>query len=365
MESASDVFMNVSPVDLSEDEINPFLSPIRGTSPSRRQNPPPPPMANQIPPTAGSQQPAVNNSMSANTIPWQKVIRLNNFDGRSRNAEAVDEWIEKIELFSEVCNASEVARLRLAVAYLQGAARLWWKSLREGDRPTTWMNFTERLRRQFRPPNYAQALRDQLHRCRQTKSVADYADRFRSLINQIPDLSEGDSIDRFVRGLKPRVSQTLRLHTFDTLDEYVEMADKIDRTIYSYAGAESFRPFREMSRPVGTPMELGNLTMIPEESEEEQTEEHVEDEDLVEEATERVRMAEEELENAKMMHAHAIQVSRTSGSRRKFSHHSNSSFRSHQRTGNSSSNDRTCWECHKPGHYRHQCPEWKKKQGNE
>ena len=56
MDSASDVFMNVSPVDLSEDEIQTFFSPVRGTSPSRQPNPSPSPMAGLNPSPAGSQQ---------------------------------------------------------------------------------------------------------------------------------------------------------------------------------------------------------------------------------------------------------------------------------------------------------------------
>lgn len=162
---------------------------------------------------------------------WRKILKVHEFDGVKRSIEAVDEWIERIEDYRRNGRLHENARMEIARTQITGSAIIWWKSTLEEERPTTRNTFVERIRKQFYPENYKQALRDKVHRCKQFKTVAEYIDQFRAIIIQIPDVSKGDTIDKFIRGLKPRIAQRVRLHSFDTLDEVAFLADQIDRAM--------------------------------------------------------------------------------------------------------------------------------------
>ena len=65
------------------------------------------------------------------------------------------------------------------------------------------------LRDQFRPEDYGRCGRDELATMRQfgRESVADFVFGFRATCLKIPDLSEAEKLDRFVRAL----SQEIRL----------------------------------------------------------------------------------------------------------------------------------------------------------
>ena len=62
----------------------------------------------------------------------------------------------------------------------------------------------------------------------QRTSVQTYVHDFRELALQIPDLSEAEKLDRFLRGLKPRLQRELAIRDPRTMDEAVNMAERID-----------------------------------------------------------------------------------------------------------------------------------------
>ena len=91
-----------------------------------------------------------------------------------------------------------------AASLLRGNAALWWREVCEANRrPTMWEDFCRALREQFRPKDYGRRGRDDLATMRQyvRESVADFVFRFRATCLKVPDLSEAEKLDRFVRAL--------------------------------------------------------------------------------------------------------------------------------------------------------------------
>ena len=114
---------------------------------------------------------------------------------------------------------------------------------RTGVAPTTnWAEFAIGLRRQFEPVNAVRVARDKLARLRQDKSVQDYTARFRTLVLQVPDMSEAELMDRFIRGLKPAAQRELELHPPATFDDAVILTERVDAVewrVRSHATASS------------------------------------------------------------------------------------------------------------------------------
>lgn len=208
---------------------------------------------------------APRNARPASKLPWTKILKIKEFGGEERSAEALQDWLESIETYTHIFEADDNERVPLAITKLVGAAKAWWRSIPESQRPTTWDQFVIRIKGQFFPANYEQASRDRLRACKQTKSVSEYIDRFRKIVALIPDLSSGDAIDRFVDGLKVKVKQQARLHSFSSLEEAYEFADRVDRSLFNQSFAYSWRanstsaPSSSSSFPV--PMEIGNIAL--------------------------------------------------------------------------------------------------------
>ena len=63
-------------------------------------------------------------------VVWKDVSRHNpgTFNG-GRQAEAAEEWIERLETIFQAITCSESQKARVAILSLTGEARRWWKSV--------------------------------------------------------------------------------------------------------------------------------------------------------------------------------------------------------------------------------------------
>lgn len=190
---------------------------------------------------------------------WDKIIKLTKFSGTSRRAEELQEWVEDMEQYGQCLRLGERDILRVASFYLTGAARTWWRTLNEEQKPTTWTAFVALLRIQFLPTNYQQALRDRLRSCRQRTSVAEFVDRFRRLRVEIGDVAESEALDRFVDGLKAKVKQQVKIHDIHTVDEAYVLADRVDRSLFSSTFSSS--SFSHPSKSTTVPARSGDFTI--------------------------------------------------------------------------------------------------------
>ena len=91
-----------------------------------------------------------------------------------------------------------------AASLLRSNAALWWREACEANRrPATWEDFCRVIREQFRPEDYGRHGHNELATMQQytPESVADFVYRFKATCLRVPDLSEAEKLDRFVRAL--------------------------------------------------------------------------------------------------------------------------------------------------------------------
>jgi hypothetical protein len=180
------------------------------------------------------------------------------------------------------------------------------------------------LRKEFVPINAVIQARDRLASLTQKGSVTDYINEFRRLKLQIPDLSQGDALDRFVRGLVKVIRVAVRSRFPATLSEAESLALAIEAAAQEEGGyVVPNQQVRQVTQPTVNydPMELDSLR--------------------------------------EMVNALAGQVRyQQAGSRGRFNGpRSNSYGSSRGNSGpNSSSNGPRCFACGGFGHIKRECP---------
>lgn len=170
--------------------------------------------------------------------------------------------------------ATEPAKVRFGVAYLdQGTALKWYQSLPE-PKPATWAAFTDALRSRFSPVEASMMARVTLGRFRQGErnSVSAYTNAFQNLMTQIADMTVTDQVFHYVNGLLP----SLRVRVWEklpkSLAEAIGHAAGYEATLgfagraggfatarsgFSVAGAGSSSSSSSSSDPV--PMDLNHI----------------------------------------------------------------------------------------------------------
>lgn len=237
--------------------------PASSSSSSSASSHPPPPI------------PLHSSSLSSKV----KISPPSNFTGtRSVN---VDAWLFEMVSYLDVCSVPDAQRLSVASSYLKDAALQWWlgqSRLPDGERPRNWVTFTAALRERFQPLAASRTARAQLRALRQgNMSVAEYSNKFYTLVNLITDMGEADQIETFTSGLRPSLAREVDLREPRTLQSAMTSAQKVElllenRNSYASTTTTSIRPSgyvptpsASSTTPASTPMELGNVNIESEE----------------------------------------------------------------------------------------------------
>ncbi|CAI7905974.1 unnamed protein product [Closterium sp. NIES-54] len=173
----------------------------------------------------------------------------------------VRRWLFQMEEYLSLCHVNQAEWARHAGMMLRGAAATWWQSYHAAI--STWEEFSASLRINFEPVNAIERARDNLAELRQHRSVAEYINRFRELVLEIPEIPVAKQMDKFKRGLKPKIRTEVELRGATTLDEMIRAAERFD-TI-NFAAYQRFQGRTGQPTTAGhtnifngpTPMELG------------------------------------------------------------------------------------------------------------
>lgn len=191
----------------------------------------------------------VNNDAGRPVFNGLRMAKPDTFS--ARGSPQIDDWLFQVREYFESTRLPAADWVPFAATLLRGRASTWWRitketALNSGRTPIkTWDHFAAALRQQFRPVNTAKTARDRLVNLRQTRSVQDYAYHFRSIIIDIPGMTEDEKIDRFVRGLKDRIRQEVDLREPGTLDKAISLADRYDAMLFRASKNDrEFRPAR-------------------------------------------------------------------------------------------------------------------------
>ena len=212
-----------------------------------------------------------------------KISPPSNFTGNS-NETNVDSWLFEMEQYLDTTGVPDHLRINVVRNYLkQGALQWWFSQSKLPTCPTTWEQFTIALKLRFQPIESARVARSQLRVITQAKSsVTEYASKFQSLLNRIPDMAEADQIEYFINGLRSQIQRDVVIQDPKTLQDAMIKAQKLDVLLQpsrfshvdgfpssssSHSNASDFRPIfpsSSSSSAVATPMELGNLNTAAE-----------------------------------------------------------------------------------------------------
>lgn len=191
-----------------------------------------------------------------------KPPKPDTFSG-NHDAKKVRQWVFQVDNFFTAVSEPEARRLCFVVALLRDNALLWWQSLSANERPGDWPTFAAALVEYFAPLSATIVARDTLARLVQKSSVKSYTEEFKRLLLNIPDIAEGEKLDRYRRGLKREVRLQLALTNPASFQQACIMAEQVDSVLYSNRDARSYTDNRP-NRPSGhfqgaTPMEIGAM----------------------------------------------------------------------------------------------------------
>jgi hypothetical protein len=182
-------------------------------------------------------------------------------------AEEVDTWVFQMErMFALVPGCLDAEKILLAGMCLRGAAADWWRDLCTSmQQPGTWEQMKEALIKMFMPVSRSMQSRDRLADLKQRDrdSVTSYASYFRRLCLSIPDIHEGEKLDRFTRGLLPHLRREVIINRADTVEKAILIAAQHEglRRMVKGSNNSYSPPARSHHQPSNRddPMELGAM----------------------------------------------------------------------------------------------------------
>jgi hypothetical protein len=181
-------------------------------------------------PSAPNLFPTSSPITSVNLGAKVKISTPANFTG-ARQVN-VASWLFEMDQYLSLCDVvDDRYRVAVATSYLKESAFAWWESVcRQPNPPThSWLAFTIALKDRFQPLAASQTARAQLLNLRQeSMSVADYSNKFYSLVQLIPDMSDADQVEKFVRGLRGGLVREVYIREPKTLHEAMTMAQKME-----------------------------------------------------------------------------------------------------------------------------------------
>ena len=199
---------------------------------------------------------AVVAAASASAPRLPKIAPPHRFKGEM--GVHADHWIGALEQQFEYYDrefATDAAKVRFGVAYLdQGTALRWYQTLPE-PKPATWDAFVRALRARFRPVEASMVARVSLGRLRQGErnSVSAYTNAFQNLMAQIVEMSVTDQVFHYVSGLLPSLRVRVWEKLPQTLAEAIGYAASYEATIGFAGRAGGFA-----SPPTGSATSFGS-----------------------------------------------------------------------------------------------------------
>ena len=190
------------------------------------------------------------------------------YDGK-RDELAVRAWLYQVQQYLNLVQVEKTSviadstKISFASTFFTGTAAFWWYTRVDANTdPKTWNDFEAAVVQEFVPKDSTQRARDKVARLAQKTSVSAYLTEFRNVCLSIPGMSEGEKVDRFVRGLKPLVRIEVIKAGAQSMDDASRIALSVDSALF---GARMFHNPRSsfakesFADPTPTPMDIGNI----------------------------------------------------------------------------------------------------------
>jgi hypothetical protein len=116
-----------------------------------------------------------------------------------------DGWIRKAEKFFKMVSVPNEDRVKIAMMYMNGRAKYWWRGSSCNSSMLPWHHFCRIIGDRFNEMSTYEVI-CQFHNLKQTSSVNDYIDKFEEFMGLVkrdnPSLQEDYFVCSFVSGFK-------------------------------------------------------------------------------------------------------------------------------------------------------------------
>lgn len=207
-------------------------------------------------------QQQVQMEQTTNTSGALSVAKPGTYQGERQSA-LIDGWIRSMERYFECHATSDARKILFASSLLRGPADIWWRSverLPEDRHITTWEDFKTNLENRFRHKNAHREARDRLATITHTTSVQTYIDEVHMVHLELPDITEDELMDKFIRGLQPDVKAHVLGHDPIWLSQAEHQALVYEN---AYRGTTTLPPARLQDYNGPQPMDLGYASARP------------------------------------------------------------------------------------------------------
>ena len=183
----------------------------------------------------------------------------------SRDIITLGNWMFSVDRYLILTKIPIGEQVLYVSTLLDGEALLWFRSHYENLDYSTliWKDIRDALKEFFAPPNSNRRLRDAWANIKQTGSVFDYVSKLEAIAMQLPDLTNAQKLDKFIRDLKPKTRIEVELRDPTTTNEAYRLADRFDRIVYGKYERDSFLPIftkpNKWEDRRGEPMQLDSL----------------------------------------------------------------------------------------------------------
>lgn len=171
------------------------------------------------------------------------------YDGAALSDEALEAFIDSIEVYKECSNVSDEHALRGLPMLLTGEAAVWWQGVRA--KIPTWKDALQRLRGRFGTPRPAHKLLREIYASEQGDERADaFACKLRALLCKLPyDVPEEMQLDIIYGLLDRKIRKYVPRDSVCDIDSLIEAARNVE---------ESRAEFNDRKKP-----ELVSRSSIP------------------------------------------------------------------------------------------------------
>jgi len=172
----------------------------------------------------------------------------------------VEEFIYQMDLYFRLANTPVVAQVAFAGTRLQGAPLVWFRTLNPID--MAWDDFQLMLLQEFLPLNAVRDARDALSRIKQEGAVRGYLSHFRVLCIRVPNMTEEEKLDKFLRGLEPDLRRECEAVTVEQAARIAERTQAITQSVNR--SNRSDRPRHAHASHTGpAPMDINAMAPAP------------------------------------------------------------------------------------------------------
>ncbi|XP_016191925.1 uncharacterized protein K02A2.6-like [Arachis ipaensis] len=170
----------------------------------------------------GSQLAAGSSAGSRGTPEQWRKLELPIF--RGDNAVV---WVERMEQFFLLRTVPEEEWLTVATFAMEGRAFTWFRWWEATAPVLQWRFLGAALLRHFQPERL-QSPYQALLKLKQTNSVRGYVDQFVLHARPLRGIAPELLMDLFLNGLKPEVGEECKLFPYQSVDELMELAQKVE-----------------------------------------------------------------------------------------------------------------------------------------